>query len=150
MTRCRSTGPHSRRPESQEHGAAAVEFALVLLPLMVLVLGAIQFSWYFFTAQSASSAARETARRIVVGECTTQATAESFATAQARVNALSLEFGSPSTPTSNDVPDVGDTIRVTVRANGKIMDFLPLPNNGQVTRIVDARVENDPKDPPTC
>jgi len=35
------------RVERGERGAAAVEFALVSIPAIVLVLGAIQFGWYF-------------------------------------------------------------------------------------------------------
>ena len=54
-----------------ERGASAVEFALISLPLMTLMLGMLQYGWYFFSAQSASSAARESARRLVVGDCQT-------------------------------------------------------------------------------
>jgi Flp pilus assembly pilin Flp len=54
-------------PQRQEEGAAAVEFAL-LLPLLVLLLfGLIQFGFAFSTRIQATNAAREAARRAVVG-----------------------------------------------------------------------------------
>ena len=52
---------------ADEHGAAAVEFAL-LLPLLVLLLfGLIQFGLAFNTRIQATNAAREGARMAVVG-----------------------------------------------------------------------------------
>ena len=45
-----------------ERGAAAVEFALVLPLLLMLVLGGIDWGWYFFVREVAINAAREGAR----------------------------------------------------------------------------------------
>jgi Flp pilus assembly pilin Flp len=54
-------------PDRDEHGAAAVEFAL-LLPLLVLLLfGLIQLGVAFNARIQATNAAREAARRAVVG-----------------------------------------------------------------------------------
>ena len=54
-------------PDRGEDGAAAVEFAL-LLPLLVLLLfGFIQFGLAFNTRIQATNAAREAARQAVVG-----------------------------------------------------------------------------------
>ena len=53
---------------SKERGAAAVEFALVLLPLLLLLLGIIEFGWIFNQQVSLSNAARETARHYAVHE----------------------------------------------------------------------------------
>jgi Flp pilus assembly pilin Flp len=54
-------------PSRDEDGAAAVEFAL-LLPLLVLLLfGFIQFGLAFNTRIQATNAAREAARQAVVG-----------------------------------------------------------------------------------
>ena len=44
------------------HGAAAVEFALVLPLLLAIVLGAIDWGYYFFVEQVVVNAAREGAR----------------------------------------------------------------------------------------
>lgn len=46
----------------REQGASAVEFALVLPLLLVLVLGAIDWGYYLFTAEIVGNAAREGAR----------------------------------------------------------------------------------------
>lgn len=47
-------------------GAAAVEFALILVPLMILVMGIIGFGIVFTQKQSLSNAARDAARAGVV------------------------------------------------------------------------------------
>ena len=52
-----------------ERGAAAVEFALVVLPLSsLLVFGIIEFGWIFNQQVSLSNAARESARYYAVHE----------------------------------------------------------------------------------
>ena len=138
----------SRRPR-RERGAAAVEFALVMIPLITLLLGSIQFGFYFFSAQSASSAGRETARRLVVGDCLeTPLTAQTFAQNQANVLNLTLTYGPPdsSGPTAisapGTMPAIGQPVRVVVSADADIIHFFPLPNSGKVTRVVNARVED--------
>lgn len=52
-----------------DRGANAVEFALVALPLMLLILAIIQFSTWFWAYQTAANAAREGARRYAVDPC---------------------------------------------------------------------------------
>src|SRR4051812_4849868 len=81
------------RRERDRRGAAAVEFALVMLPLLTLTLGIIQYGWWFYTAQSASSGGREAARRLSVGDCQTGTQARDFAAKQANVMNLGLTFG---------------------------------------------------------
>ena len=143
-----NTGRARRRGRTRhQRGAAAVEFALVMLPLIALLLGTLQFGFYFFTTQSASSAARETARRLVVGDCRGSGEAQSYAASQANVLNLTLTYGTPGAGqydvTTGSVPDVGQTLRVKVQADGDIVHFIPLPGGGQVTRVVNARVEDD-------
>jgi hypothetical protein len=53
------SGP--RRP-SRERGAVVVEFALVMPLLLLLVLGGIDWGYFFFVGQVAANAAREGAR----------------------------------------------------------------------------------------
>jgi Flp pilus assembly protein TadG len=52
----------SRRHRESQRGAVAVEFALVLPILLLLVLGGIDWGYYFFASQIVSNAAREGAR----------------------------------------------------------------------------------------
>lgn len=51
-----------RDPRTRERGAAAVEFALVLPVLVLLVLGIIYFSLYWNAVQGTQAAAREGGR----------------------------------------------------------------------------------------
>ena len=147
MRAARGTMPARSRGQ---RGAAAVEFALVMIPLIALLLGSIQFGFYFFTAQSASSAARETARRLVVGDCddatSNTALAKTYAENQANVMNLQLQYGSQGVGEdevagNGELPAVGQVLRVKVVADSDILQFFPLPET--VTRVVNARVEDD-------
>lgn len=51
-----------KNPQRKQRGAAAVEFALVLAPLMLVVLGAIDWGYYFYIREVATNAVREGAR----------------------------------------------------------------------------------------
>jgi Flp pilus assembly protein TadG len=51
-----------RQHPRRECGAAAVEFALVLVPLLLILLGTIDWGYYFFVRAVAGNAAREGAR----------------------------------------------------------------------------------------
>ena len=136
------------RGGGDQRGASAVEFALISLPLLTLMLGMLQYGWYFFSAQSASSGARESARRLVVGDCTGSGQALQFARRQANQSTLTLTWGTPgatatTVSTPGTLPAVGQTLRVVVTVDGGIIGFVPVPGNGQITRVVDARVEDD-------
>lgn len=56
------------RRHTAERGAAAVEFALVVLPLLLLLLGIMDFGWIFNQQVSLTNAARESARHYAVHE----------------------------------------------------------------------------------
>jgi Flp pilus assembly protein TadG len=51
-----------RGRRERQRGAAAVEFALLLPLLMTLVMGAMDWGWFFFVHQRVVNAAREGAR----------------------------------------------------------------------------------------
>ncbi len=55
-----------RRFARAERGAAAVEFALVLIPLIVLLLGIIEFGYIFNQQLTVTNAAREGARVLAI------------------------------------------------------------------------------------
>ena len=59
------------RQRRDERGASAVEFGLVLIPMLYLIFGVIQYGWYFYAMQAGSSAVGDAARRIAVGNCQT-------------------------------------------------------------------------------
>lgn len=128
-----SRGTRARRSD----GAAAVEFAMVFPIFIALVMGIIQYGWYFYAANSATAAAREGARRIVVGDCWDSAFLP-FVQSQAPVITGASHLPVDLTP----VP-VGDAISVTVTADSNLIEFLPMPASmDQVSRTFTARMED--------
>jgi Flp pilus assembly protein TadG len=129
-----------RARAKDERAAAAVEFALIAPLFLILVFGMIQFGWYLWTAEYTNSAARETARRVVVGDCWSDYTAFS-AKQGARVTSTTLS-PSPS------ILKVGDQITVTVTSNANLnINFFGLGLPATVTRTYDARMEVDAQSP---
>lgn len=128
-------GVAMRKRRDDEHGAAALEFGLLFIPFMLLIFGIIQYGYYFWTAETTSSAAREVARRIVVGDCWDSY--EDLASDHA-----------PAMTSADVAPDpagaaVGDPIVVTIVSDAKLLGLFPLPDDGEVTRTYDARMEVD-------
>jgi Flp pilus assembly protein TadG len=78
-------------------GAAAVEFALILLPFCMLMLGMIDYGWYFYVDLACTNAARDGARTAttVTGACSTG----SSACITAATNDLSSVLPKSYTPT---------------------------------------------------
>lgn len=62
-----------------DRGAAAVEFAIIAPLLISLMLGIIQFGAIFYVWHNMTAAARDTARRVAIGEIGSKAEAETFA-----------------------------------------------------------------------
>lgn len=123
------------RPRDED-GAAAVEFALLLPLFAALLFGIIEFSWYFWTAETTNSAARETARRVVVGDCWDQSAATTFAKGQAPQLTGNVQWS----PAPSVAMDPGDTITVTLTSNSGLINFIPgIPDT--VTRDYTARME---------
>jgi len=124
-----------RKRGRSERGAAAVEFALILPLFIMVIFGLIQFGFYFWTAETANSSAREVARRMAVGDCWDSGGRQTFASGHApRITALSVS------------PDItalsaGDKFTVEVIADGDLLGLLPLPNGGDITRNYVARLE---------
>ena len=110
----------------REDGAAAVEFALVLPIFIALVFGIIQYGFYFWTAETANSAAREAARRVVVGDCWDTTKMTQLRPPQAPRMTAGQRRRRPVDP------GVGSTITITVTANGNVINFFPMPST--VTR----------------
>jgi Flp pilus assembly protein TadG len=126
----------SRRRD--ENGAAAVEFALIMIPFMVLIFGLIEYGWYFYVAQNTSGAASTIARKLEVGDCWASGAAKAYAKKQsAEITTLT------TSPSQTKSPAPGTTFTVTVTANAKILSFLPVPTGGVVTRSVTAQIEDD-------
>lgn len=128
------------RPRN-ERGAAALEFALIAPLFILLMFGLLQFGWYLWTAEYTNSAARETARRVVVGDCW-----DGYA-------AFSASHGVRITSTTlNADPDnleVGEPLEVVVTANANLgVDFFGLGLPTSVQRTYEARMEVDAQSAP--
>lgn len=124
-----------RRRLKNERGAAAVEFALILPIFMLLLLGLIQYGFYFWTAETANSSAREVARRMAVGDCWDAGQRFTFAQGHApRIDEVVADDVSGMT--------TGDQFTVTVTADGDLIGgLIPLPDGGHIEREYVARLE---------
>ncbi|SRR6266540_1955057 len=97
-----------------ERGAAAVEFALILPLLMVILFGTIDWGWYFFVQQIVNNAAREGAR---VGSLTVPGTPGADATAKEQAEAQARTYLSAAGlrgTASVDAVVTGTFVQVTV------------------------------------
>ena len=70
---------HVRGFWRDQRGASAVEFALVAPLLIGLLLGIIQYGSLFLLQTRMNDAARDTARRLAVGDLATETEAEEYA-----------------------------------------------------------------------
>ena len=145
--RCRT------RMHPRDEGAAAVEFALVLTLFLTLVFGIIQYSFYFFQSQAASSTSREASRLAAVGvdNCTTW---KDSVLAAARANGLgasqvpngsriSLTFQDAGSPPTTSSPTTGGNALVTITWTPTNFTFPFLPFiSGNQTVDSQTRVES--------
>lgn len=128
------------------------------MPFLVLLFGVIQFSLWFFSAQSGSAAAREAVRRSAVGDLScSQLSASAADNTQLHTGgftATRLYYDASYTTVSSTTPTkaanqvaVGDNVRVEVRYLTVDMHFpmIPVPSSngvrGQITEIAVGRVE---------
>ncbi|MGN6251662.1 MAG: TadE/TadG family type IV pilus assembly protein [Marmoricola sp.] len=137
------------RARREEQGAAAVEFALVMPMLMLLVFGLIQYGLYFWALQSGSRAADVTARQLSVGNCQDGTALRAFVTGQlgsaasgtATVSEVYTRVdGSAGTATNS----AGGTVKVTVSfpTVNLHLPFVPFLSSPSVAQSVTARVED--------
>lgn len=126
----------SKNQRKREDGSAVVEFALVFPIFVLIVMGIIQFGWYFFTAEATNSAAREVARRVVVGDCWAGGVDD-------MARSLSPQMtGSVSVTPDPSSLDVGDEVTITISSDSELVNFVPgIP--ATVSRQYVARMEVD-------
>ncbi len=132
-----------RRSES---GAAAVEFALVLLLLVTILFGILQYGFYFWSRSSASAAVREGARRVSVGDYASCSDLGNFVQDQVGAARAGNTVSTNRTfqkATGNTAAgtQVGDIMTMTVSFTAFDIGFLPLPD-GQVEAQAISRIES--------
>ena len=126
------------RRRRDEGGAAAVEFALIMIPFFVLIFGLIEYGWYFYVGQNTSGAASTVARKLEVGDCWGSGQAMTYTQNQSgQVTSVVVDPAG-----SGSAPDPGTSFTVTVTADAQLLDFLPVPDGGIITRVVTAQVED--------
>lgn len=144
-----------RRKRDADSGAAAVEFALVMLPVIALLFGLIQYGFYFWAMQGGSDIARSAARLSSVGSPATCAEFQSVVAGQVD-NLVGTGAGATIQRiyTQQDPAEVrvGDTVEVVVRFTSPDMNFpfIPFINDGLVTATAESRVDFVPSQPETC
>jgi Flp pilus assembly protein TadG len=121
-----------------EAGAAAIEFAVVVLVMLTIVAAIIQLSVWFWSYQTAAHAAREGARRYAVAPCET---ATNNTLVQNRVgSAASGAVTVSRTPTSGYTVGSNVTVTVTFATHNLTAGLIPMPTN--ITKSATARVED--------
>lgn len=144
-----------RKRERSQRGAAAVEFALISVPVIVLLFGLVQYGLYFWAMQGGSDIARSAARLASVGE---PATCTAFrADIRAKVNDLTGSGASATITRTYDRQTPGEvsigdtvTVRVQFRSVDMHFPFLPFIDDGMVTAEAESRVDYVPTQPETC
>lgn len=136
--------------QRSEHGSTIVEFALVLPLVLAFIFGVIQYGYQYWALETSAAAAREAARRLIVG------TDEACTLADARAHADGPNVGSSApvvTYTYDNPANVavrGAVVTVTVRIQSLDMGLLPVPDDGLIVQSASNRVENIPLDPLEC
>lgn len=136
-----------------EQGATAVEFALILIPLLVVLFGLVQYGLYFYSAQTGSNTANSAVRQLAVGNCQNSSTLATFVNDQLgaakTANAtITRVYTNPdgSTPTAPEPANVGigGTVKLTISfpTLNIHFPFLPFLSDSKVTRVVQARIED--------
>lgn len=129
------------RSARDERGSTLVEFALVLPLVLLVVFGIVQYSYIYWSKETAAATAREAARRMSVGTqwaCTEQ---------EAESRAATASVGSVSPQAVVTYPtgtDIGDRVVVTVTLHTLDVGLLPVPDDGLVVETATARIENVP------
>ena len=112
-------GRHTTRMRRAQRGAAAVEFALVLPMLLVLLFGIVEVGAFFYDKAIITNASREGARAGIVLKSPMPGYTEINNAAQAYAGSYLLTFGKNSPPTVSYVPSAtqgfGTPLEVTVK-----------------------------------
>lgn len=130
------------RDRRGQSGAAALEFGLIVGTILIpLLLGVIQYGWYFYVAQTTGGAATHVTRRLAVGDC--WGSGQALAFVKNEVASKPSQTTLAMTPTSNSTAVIGATqLTVTVTSDGDLIGFLPMPSGGTITRSVSTMIED--------
>jgi Flp pilus assembly protein TadG len=137
-----------------QRGAAAVEFALIMPILLMLVFGAIQYGIYFWSSQGGSDAARSASRSAATSEPIACDAFRDAVVAQINryradgtrvtIERKYFQSDSPTTPVpAAENVDIGDLVQVRVRFSSidLSLPLIPTIQDGVVDTTAKTRVE---------
>ena len=140
---------HGRRGQE---GAAAVEFALIVTPLILLFFGIVQFGMYLYSSQTGSNTVNAAVRQLSVGNGQGSGALQTYVDGQlgaAKTGSATIttvwknaDGSTPASPQAAKVT-VGGTVTLTITfpTLNLNLPLIPFMSNPQVTRTVKARVE---------
>jgi Flp pilus assembly protein TadG len=140
-----------QRARTRQSGAAAVEFALMVIPLFMLLLGIIQGGFWMWAKQAGAAAALEGARVAAVSPaCTNFDTFVRGRVGSAAASWSGTGRGVVRTVTAADgTTKVGDTVTVHLRFAAVGAQAL-IPVWPDVQETATARIENIPSTAGAC
>ena len=122
-----------------ERGAAAVEFAIVLPLLVLLLFGAVEFGLLLYNQQVITNASREGARAGIVAQTPRVSDAEISAVVASYCGGNLVTFGTPNGPATT-VTRSGNTFQSDLAVDvGYDYGFLVLGNLGFGPKTLRAR-----------
>ncbi len=145
-SRCGDAGSRAARAKGvralwrDRDGAAAVEFAFILPILLLLFSGIVQFGSILFLENHMTNVARETSRRVAVGELN-ETDAKSSAQ-QALVNwGVTYDVDVDTVDVGGGNQDIAVAISLPMR-EAALMDVLGVFQSGNLTAAVTMRQES--------
>jgi Flp pilus assembly pilin Flp len=151
-TTVRSPHPAGQRP-ADEAGAAAVEFALVLPVLVLILFGIIDYGLYFNASLQSRWGVHDAARAAVVENSQPAASCGSTIVAPLEIERLICEVvkntdsATAKKYVAVHIPagwKVGEELVVCERLDvSGLTGFVPFPNNGQIRDVAVLTIEQD-------
>jgi len=125
------------RGRAHDRGAAAVEFALVLPVLLVLVMGILDYGRFFFDSVSLRQGAREAAREAVVqmygASCQTGTVGAKIACSAKAASDITMGTVKVYIPAITSASGTqGKQLLVCMKSQEQGTGFVPLPNSGMI------------------
>lgn len=119
--------------KARRRGLAAVEFALVAVPLFLLLIGLIDYGWIFLKVQQVTQAARAGARAAVVPEATPASVETTINQWMDWAGIESFDYTLTSTVVSEDPKVVAMKVEITVPTDQLLelirTSLIPVPPN---------------------
>jgi len=96
----------------RRRGIVAIEFALVVIPLLILIFGLIDYGWVFVKAQQITQAARTGARAAALADATNASVENAINTWMAVAGIETFTWD----PTPDDIAGIptGDPIKIEI------------------------------------